>query len=111
MKNLSRRNLWTTLICCLVALAAAGVASAADGVVNVNTADASTLQLLPRVGPSVAGRIVEHREANGPFKTKEDLLLVRGIGDATFELLEPYVAVEGPSTLTEKVRSRATDDE
>lgn len=109
MKNVRFGKIVTALLCLLVAVA--GVAAAAEGVVNVNTADATTLQLLPRVGPAVAERIVEHRESNGPFKTKEDLLLVRGIGDATFDLLEPYVAIEGPSTLTEKVRSRATDDE
>jgi competence ComEA-like helix-hairpin-helix protein len=85
-------------------LALAVPAAAAEGVVNVNTADASTLQLLPRVGPAVAERIIEFREANGAFKSKEDLLLVRGIGERTFELMEPYVAIEGKSTLTEKVR-------
>ena len=80
------------------------------GVVNINTASADALALLPRVGPAVAQRIVDFREANGKFKQKEDLLLVRGIGERTFELLESYVAVEGETTLTEKVRvPRATE--
>jgi competence protein ComEA len=79
-------------------------AAAASGVVNVNTADESQLTLLPRIGPSIAGRIVEFREENGPIEAKEDLMLVRGIGEKTFELLEPFVVTKGDTTHTEKVR-------
>ncbi len=53
----------------------------------------------------MAGRIIEFRETNGRFKSAEDLMLVKGIGEKTFQLLEPYIAVEGETTLTEKVRS------
>lgn len=89
-----------------LALAAAAVpALAADGVVNVNSADESQLSLLPRIGPSIASRIVEFREANGAFEAKEDLMLVRGIGERTFLLLEPFVVTEGDTTLTTKVRT------
>ncbi len=80
------------------------VVAAAKGVVNINTASAEELAYLPRVGPSVAGRIIEFREKNGRFKDATDLLLVRGIGDSTFELIEPYVAVSGETSLTEKVK-------
>lgn len=86
--------------------ATAPVALAADaGKVNVNEASAEQLVLLPRVGPSIAARIVEFREENGEFAAPEDLMLVRGIGEKTFELLEPYVALSGETTLTEKVRT------
>lgn len=90
----------------LLALAAAVPAAAAvpDGVVNVNSAGESELALLPRVGPSIAARIVEFRDANGPFEATEDLMLVRGIGERTYELLEGFVVLEGDTTLTEKVR-------
>ena len=108
--NMTRRNARTALVLLIALISVAGVAAAADGVVNVNTADEETLQLLPRIGPAVASRIIEHREANGPFKSKEELLLVRGIGESTFERLEPYVVVDGSTTLTEKVRSRATEE-
>ena len=74
-----------------------------SGVVNVNSATAEQLQLLPRIGPAIAERIVEFREEHRPFRSKEELLLVRGIGEATFELIEPYVAVSGETTLSEKV--------
>ena len=72
--------------------------------VNINSADASQLALLPRVGPSVAQRIVDYRKENGPFKTPEDLMLVQGIGEKTFQLLKPYVAISGETTLKEKVQ-------
>lgn len=73
--------------------------------VNVNSADAAQLALLPRVGPSVAQRIVAFRKENGPFKAPEDLMLVQGIGEKTFQLLKPYVAVAGETTLKEKVKA------
>ncbi|HEY0514767.1 MAG TPA: helix-hairpin-helix domain-containing protein [Thermoanaerobaculia bacterium] len=78
--------------------------AAADGKkVNINSADSSQLTMLPRVGPSVAQRIVDYRKQNGSFKKPEDLMLVRGIGEKTFELIKPYVAVAGETTLHEKV--------
>lgn len=87
-----------------LAVSAVPAFAAADGVVNVNSADESQLALLPRVGPAISGRIVEFREANGEFTAKEDLMLVRGIGERTFLLLEPFVVIEGDTTLTTKVR-------
>lgn len=94
------------LLIFLAALLAAASATAADGkaVVNINTADTEALMLLPRIGPSVAQRIVEFREKNGRFKSTEDLMLVRGVGEKTFELIKPHVAVSGETTLVEKVR-------
>ncbi len=81
-------------------------AAAADGkrVVNINTADAAKLAFLPRVGPAVAERIVAYRKDNGPFKSTEDLMHVRGIGEKTYTLLKPYLALAGETSLTEKVR-------
>jgi competence protein ComEA len=94
-----------TLVALLCCLSLAAPALAAEGkTVNVNTATATELALLPRIGPSVAAKIVEHREKNGNFKTLDDLMLVRGIGEATYELLKPYVALSGPTTLVEKVK-------
>jgi competence protein ComEA len=81
------------------------VAAEARRVVNVNTADPSQLALLPRVGPAVAQRIVDFRKENGPFKSPEDLMLVQGIGEKTYQLIKPYVAVAGETTLKEKVKA------
>ena len=77
---------------------------AADGQVNINDAGADELALLPRVGAVVAQRIVEFREQNGRFADSADLMLVRGIGERTFELIEPWVSLDGETTLTEKVK-------
>ena len=63
----------------LTALLAGAPTMAAEGkaVVNINTADTEALMLLPRIGPTVAQRIVEFREKNGRFKAAEDLMLVK----------------------------------
>jgi competence protein ComEA len=86
----------------------------AAGKVNINTATAEELALLPRVGPSVAGRIIEFREQNGSFGSPEDLMLVRGIGERTYELIEPWVKLDGETDLDEKVpvpRKGAPDED
>ena len=93
------------LIATLALTAPAAFAAGKQKVVNVNEASASQLALLPRVGPSLSARIVEFRKENGQFKAPADLMLVRGIGEKTFQLMEPYVAVSGETTLTEKVRA------
>lgn len=66
---------------------------AADGTVNLNTADAAALETLPRIGPALAARILAWRADNGRFSAIEDLLDVPGIGDATFEGLRDLVTV------------------
>ncbi len=89
----------------LLALAAPGwSAEPPTGVVNLNTATVEQLQLLPRVGPSLAARIVAFREANGAFKKVDELVAVRGIGEKALANMRPYLAVKGPTTLTEKIR-------
>jgi competence protein ComEA len=98
-------------LCALVlALVTIAPSFAAEGVVNINEADLEQLTLLPRVGDTVGQRIVDYREENGGFKDAEELLLVQGIGDKTFELLEPYIAVSGETTLTEKVTVKRDTD-
>jgi competence ComEA-like helix-hairpin-helix protein len=104
----AHRNV-TGLLVLLASLLASLPVQAADAkpdpkkAVNINSADSSQLAMLPRVGPSVADRIVDYRKQNGPFKKAEDLMLVQGIGDKTFQLLKPYVATSGETTLREKV--------
>jgi competence protein ComEA len=63
------------------------------GLVSLNRADVTALQELPGLGPVLAQRIVEHREANGPFETVEDLLDVPGIGEAKLAAIRDLVAV------------------
>jgi competence protein ComEA len=104
MRSKTRQIAWMLLAAVLLAGFGAA-AETAEGKVNVNDASVEQLALLPRIGPAVAQRIVEFREANGDFKAVEDLMLVRGIGEKTFERLAPYVALSGATTLSEKVRS------
>ncbi len=74
----------------------------AEGVVNVNTATATQLALLPGVGPSRADAIIRARQRR-PFRTVNELARVRGIGRATLQRLGPYVSVTGETTLARSV--------
>ncbi len=62
--------------------------------VNINTAGSEQLQYLPRIGPSMAARILEYRNQNGLFRSKEDLMNVRGIGPKTFQKLENMITLK-----------------
>jgi competence protein ComEA len=64
-----------------------------SGPVDLNRADIDALETLPGIGPSIAGAIVAHRDANGPFASVDDLLEVRGIGPTRLEQLRALVRV------------------
>lgn len=104
MRSKKRHVAWLPLAAVLM-IGLGVAAAAAEGKVNINKAGVEQLALLPRIGPAVAQRIVDFREENGDFKSAEDLMMVRGIGEKTFERLAPYVSLSGETTLTEKVRS------
>jgi competence protein ComEA len=63
------------------------------GKVNLNTATVSQLESLPGIGPSLASRIVEHRQKNGAFKSLEDVMAVKGIGEKNFAKIQGYLSV------------------
>ncbi len=69
------------------------VGSASPGRVNLNTATVEQLQSLPGVGPVLAQRIVDFRQAHGGFRSVADLRQVTGIGDAKFGELKDRVTV------------------
>lgn len=109
------------LVACALALASASVGRAAqppshpasspshpasspsrpasiDGVVNLNTATPEELQLLPGVGEVRAVAIVARRKERGGFKNVDELLDVKGIGEAMLERMRPFVTLTGKTT-------------
>ena len=69
---------------------------AVAGPVNINTASAAELETLPGIGAKTAGRILEYRQKNGPFKKVEELMNVRGVGEKSFLKLRNQISV-GPA--------------
>lgn len=63
--------------------------------VELNTASAPLLSRVSGIGPSVAKKIVAHRDANGPFKNRKALLDVSGVGPRTFEQAAGFLRVRG----------------
>jgi competence protein ComEA len=70
---------------------------ALTGPVNINTAGADQLELLPRVGPAMAKAIVEYRTQNGPFRSVDDLDKVPRIGRKTVDRLRSLITVGAAS--------------
>lgn len=62
--------------------------------IDLNTATAKELQRLPGIGETLSAAIVAEREANGPFASAEDLLLVPGIGEKRLEAIRDLITVE-----------------
>jgi len=62
--------------------------------VNLNSATADELEKLPHIGETLARRIVEFREENGPFRRPENLLLVDGISENKFQDIRPLIKTE-----------------
>lgn len=65
-----------------------------SSIVNINKADTTGLTSLPGVGPAKAEAIISYREQSGDFKEKQDLMKVTGIGQKTYEKLEPLISVK-----------------
>ena len=70
-----------------------GSGTDSSGKVNINTADATALEALPRVGPAIAARIVAWRQENGRFSSVDDLLSISGIGEKMLADLRDLVTV------------------
>ncbi|HEX8850841.1 MAG TPA: helix-hairpin-helix domain-containing protein [Gemmatimonadaceae bacterium] len=65
------------------------------GPVDMDRASADEIEALPRIGPALAKRIVDDRDANGPFGSLEGLQRVRGVGPAMAEVLRSSVTFSG----------------
>lgn len=65
-----------------------------SGLVNINTADAATLMTLYGIGEKISQRIIDYREANGPFEVIEDIMKVSGIGEKKFANIKDKICVD-----------------
>ena len=84
----------------VLSLLLAGSLSAADASaaekVNINTADAATIdRVMVNIGPAKAEAIVAYRKANGAFRSVEQLALVKGVGLKTIEKNRDRIVVAG----------------
>ena len=64
-----------------------------SGLVNINSASLDELDTLSGIGPAYAQRIIDYREANGGFKSIEEIQNVKGIGPKTFEKMKDRITV------------------
>ena len=101
----SRVNTKFVVVLIVVLLAVSGPAGATEAgdaptvggpsprQVDINKASAAELTAIPGVGDTLAQRIVEFREKQGPFRRVEDLLKIKGIGEKSFQKMRPHVKV------------------
>ncbi len=89
----SRSYFTISLLALMLIVSFAGVGFADDGQVNLNASTAKELQQLPGIGKGLSQRIVEYRTANGPFKSVEELIRVKGIGKKTFAKMKDRLTI------------------
>ena len=66
----------------------------ANAIININSATVQELDSLPKIGPTIAQRIIDWRTANGGFEVLEDLKKVKGIGDSLYDGVKDLITVE-----------------
>lgn len=70
------------------------------GLIDLNAAGRLELEKLPGIGPTLADRIVQHRDRYGPFRKPEDLMQVEGIGEKRYERIRLWVTIRNPKLET-----------
>ncbi len=89
------RKIFILLVVVLFVISMVPVALAEEGgKININTATVEELVKLNRIGPKYAERIVQYREANGPFVRVEDIVMVKGIGPKTLDVNKDVMTVK-----------------
>lgn len=101
-------KLLTNLLAPLVLCFAFAGAAVAGETVNINTADAGTIdRVLVNVGPAKAQAIVDYRKSNGAFRSAEQLALVKGIGLKTVEKNRDRIVVGAPRVAPKSANAAA----
>lgn len=98
-----QRLMATGLALVLALVASTGLAAAAGkpaptGKVNINTATAQQLTVLPGVGEKLATRIVDYRQKSGGFKSVAELMNVQGIGEKNLAKIQAYLTTGGDAS-------------
>lgn len=83
----------------LLAFALLLASSLALAAVNINTATKEELEALPGIGPVKAQAIIDYRNANGSFKSPQDVMKVKGIKEGEFGKLQGEISVSGRTTI------------
>jgi competence protein ComEA len=105
-----RRSILRIGVCLLLFLLAAVVVAKKkppEKPVNINTATSEQLQLVPGIGPATAEKILQMRKSYGPFKSVDDLLAVRGLGQKRLDKMRKYLTVGRVGTPKNAVPAQA----
>ena len=103
-RSRSLRLWWVALAVALLLAGAGPIGAVTVGVVNINTASAAELELLPGVGARRAAAIIATRQRRGGFESAEDLMEIEGIGAVMLEEMRSHVTLKG-STNARRVRA------
>jgi competence protein ComEA len=104
LRRIVAAGLAVALAAALTALPASAAGKAAPTAkVNLNTATVEQLATLPGVGPKLAARILEYRQKSGPFRSPQELMNVKGVGEKNFGKIEAWISVsEAPKAAATK---------
>ena len=93
-RKLTKMLATLSLVAFLLSMGVGSTLAQEETKININKATVEQLSTLKRVGPSYAQRIVDYRNANGPFQKPEDIMNVQGIGVKTFEINKDIITCE-----------------
>ncbi len=91
--QLSRSYFTLNMLALMLIVSFSGMAFASEVKIDLNATTTKQLQQLPGIGKGLAKRIVEYRTTNGPFKSVEELVKVKGIGKKTYAKMKERLMI------------------